>query len=195
MLLTKDQLVILQHAHRKIGELGENKDLFSSSSLKISFNEKDGLSDSLNSPSDIVIKAAVSDIRQFWMSNSDIQFNKLYKIIAPHLNSDDLTKLKLFKAAWHKTSETSDGNVKDIFQLILNEESIGNFTLIDYMINGDIMHVEKDKAKKIALMRGTPILGFAKITFTSLLQSMANILFALDHEFISAILRNTELKS
>lgn len=187
--MTSEQTTILKYAQRKIQELATNEELFTHTQLNIHYDEKAGLQQNSTRPSNVAIKAAVADIRQFWMPNSDFQLNKLYRIIAPHLDKVDVERLKEYRKIWHKLAELQGNESLQSIELILNEEKWSSYTLLDYMFNGDIMHTEKAKAAKLDLLRDTPMFQVAEMMMIGTLQDMANVLFAIDGEFIVQLLK------
>lgn len=186
--MTDSDLIVLQHAHRKISELLSNEELHKPIKTKIEM--KHGRAHSKSSgPTEMGIKSAAVDVRQFLLKNSPIQMGKLLRIIRENVHVSEHATIKEVRRLWTKNTENEDiiglGG-----ELVLNGESIGNKKLIDLMINGEYFHLDEDKAAKIAYMRGNPALDIAKMNFVMLLHNLIEILRILDEKWIQRLIKN-----
>lgn len=191
--MTEDEIKILKHAHRKIIELRENTELFTSLSYSTQINteEHKGSYGFKTRPSPNSVKAATADIRHFMLNKSPILWGKLMKVCLEHSPSeqrDDLRKLGKF---WSKETGNSGIELGMGMGLTLNDKPLTRKELLHLWINGDLMHIDGDASEDIALMRGNPFIGLAELVYIGALQNLAILLFNLDEHFIKPLIEPT----
>jgi hypothetical protein len=186
--MTAHDLITLQHAHRKIMELANNQDLLTDISYELSIDTEKGQSSFKSRPSSVSVKAAVTDLRQFILEKSPIKFNNLTQIIYANVDSFRHGLLKDYANTWKILIGTRNIGLGYEFEMVVNDQKIDRKTLLDLMINGDIMHLDADKSQTLALMRGNPMSDHAEMFFMSLLQDMTQLLYRFDKEWIEPLI-------
>ena len=175
----------LKLATRKISELYENDDLFTNVSYSMSMSAEKVSFEFTNRPSLISVKAAITDIRHFLMKKSPILFVKVLNTIRPTLKESEQSKLDELYNQWKLACgmKPKEGMGYGA-EMVINGVNVNSKMLIDFMINGDILHLDDSKSTFLGYMRGNPMLGYTTMNFIILLQDLAKILFLFNKTYI-----------
>jgi hypothetical protein len=191
MTIREEDLIALKHAHRKVDELLDNKELYET---KVSYSANYGNGNDTfgftSRPSDLSIKAAVADIRHFTAEKSPIFLPKLLNIIRNYVDDDGKKKLDDFKVHWNKAVGTKGELLGFGIELQINETPITRKLLLDTMINGDILHLDAEKAKLLAFTRGTSMNAHFVMAFIDLLILYLKLLAYLDKQFLVELIKD-----
>jgi hypothetical protein len=187
--MTDNEKLLLKHAHRKVSELLANKELYET---KISYTAEFGLNkdtfEFTSRPSDLSIKAAVTDIRHFIAPKSPINMKTLIHIARNNMDAEAIVKIDEFKTKWNQAKGTKGELLGFGIELGVNEVNITRALLLDSMINGDILHIDKEKSELLAFMRGNSMGSHFTMNFIELLILFVKLLYYFDKNFISKML-------
>lgn len=178
--------ILLQHAHRKIAELLENKELYETKiAYTAEFNSNGDTFTFTSRPSDLSIKAAVADIRHFILQKSPIKMSTLVNIVRQKADKETQAKVDEFKTKWNEALGTKGESLGFGMELGINEQTITRALLLDVMINGDILHIDKEKSELLAFTRGNSMNAHFTLNFIELLVLFVKLLYHFDVTYIS----------
>lgn len=189
--MVEDDEMLLRHAHRKISELIANKELYETRiTYSASFSMNDDTFDFGSKPSDLSVKAAVADIRHFTAQKSPIKMSTLINILRKKSDTEAQMKIDDFKKKWNQAIGTKGEPLGFGMEMMINEITISRALLLDVMVNGDILHLDKEKSALLDYTRGNSMSAHFTLNFIELLIQLVKMLYYFDMNFISKHLPN-----
>lgn len=173
----------LKHAKRRIEEILKESAYNQPEKYTISWNAED--KDSIvktQSPSTVKMKALGSDVRLFTAQDSNLNLKKVIDVLKKDASEKDIKTLRSVLKSWNQILNGT--NDKSGLSIVLNGEEISSRQLMDLMNNGEIFHLDTEKADKLALFRGNPSLGLVHFNYMMMLSRLVEILEYLQNNYI-----------
>jgi|GEM_PF-5752143 len=177
----------LETARKKIKELRDNEGLF----VRIKYTNvwKDGEDSTTfdSIPTLLSVKAAAMDMRHFLADKSPIVMSALVREVRIEPGAD-IVKLNEFYTVWkQKIGVKPARHAPYGIALNLNDHELKLSEQIDLWMNGELFHVDKEKADTLKEMHFSSFRDMSWMIFVSTLQDLAQLLFYFEKQFLQKV--------